>query len=280
MWDRVNRVVRSHAVVSACIPCIVFSSILLALSVPLENLTLSGMAIVTTVVKLALSAMIVWLMRKIQVFNTNNFRLGKMGKSLFLICVCATFAIIALLFTFVMLPGNRFISPNPSDFVTVALSQLLGVGVFEEVLFRGLVFGILLKKMGHSKRGLLNACAISSVIFGMYHIVNIDSIVVNAEVLSIGVVYPVISQIIYSTAFGLLAVALFIRSGTLWVPILIHGVGNLVVQTFFAFVSRDRILQFIETPIVMSLPEFIISTLMSTIPLLLAGLLLLRKASP
>jgi len=238
------------------------------------------MAIVTTVVKLALSAMIVWLMRKIQVFNTNNFRLGKMGKSLFLICVCATFAIIALLFTFVMLPGNRFISPNPSDFVIVALSQLLGVGVFEEVLFRGLVFGILLKKMGHSKRGLLKACAISSVIFGMYHIVNIGNIAINAEVLSIGVVYPVISQIIYSTAFGLLAVALFIRSGTLWVPILIHGVGNLVVQTFFAFVSRDRILQFIETPIVMSLPEFIISTLMSTMPLLLAGLLLLRKASP
>jgi len=179
-----------------------------------------------------------------------------------------------------MLPGNRFIAPNPSDFLIVALSQLLGVGVFEEVLFRGLVFKILLKKMGHSKRGLLSACAISSVIFGMHHIVNIGSIVINAENLSIGVVFPVISQIIYSTAFGLLAVALFIRSGTLWIPILIHGVGNLVVQTFVAFISREKILHFIETPIVMSVPEFIISTFMSAIPLLVAGLLLLRKVNP
>jgi len=230
--------------------------------------------------KLVLSAIVIWLMRKLQVFNIRDFGYGKMGKSLFLTCVGVVFLIISLLFIFVMLPENRFLAPNPSDFLIVALSQLLGVGVFEEVLFRGFVLKILLKKMGHSKTGMLNACIVSSVIFGLTHISNLVAIIIRTGNLSVDVVLPVISQIIFTTAFALLAIALFMRSGTLWMPILIHGVGNLAVQTFASFISRDRILQIFQDPIVMNIPEFIISTLMSTIPLLIAGLLLLRKVDP
>lgn len=79
-----------------------------------------------------------------------------------------------------------------------------------------------------------------------------------------GIILPVVSQIIFATAFGLLNAALFLRSGTLWIPILIYGGGNLAVQI----------------PVEMSVPEFIISTLMSTIPLLVAELVLLRKVEP
>ena len=280
MWDRMNKFVHSHVIISACILSVIFSPVLAGISILAANMTSSGRLTVFTIVKLVLSVIVIWLMRKMQVFNINDFNFDKTRKGVFLTCVGSVFAIIGLLYIFVQLPENRFIAPNLLDFLIVALSQLIGVGIFEEVLYRGLVLKILLKKLGHSKRGIINACVISSVIFGMVHITNIVDIAINAEHLSVGVILPIVSQIIFATAFGLLVVALFLRSGTLWIPILIHGVGNLVVQTFVAFISRDRILQFVQTPVEMSAPEFIISTLMSTIPLLVAGLVLLRKVKP
>jgi len=238
------------------------------------------MLIVSTFMMLVLSAITIWLMRKMQVFNISDFSYGKMGKNLFLACVGGVLLFIGLLFIFVMLPENRFLAPNPSDFLIVALSQLLGVSVFEEVLYRGFVLKILLKKMRHSKKGMINACVVSSVIFGLAHITNLFAIIIRSGHLSVGVVLPIISQIIYATAFGLLTVALFLRSGTLWIPILIHGVGNIAVQAFVSYTSHDRILQIFQDPAVWSIPEFIMNTLASAIPLLIAGLLLLRKVNP
>lgn len=280
MWERINKFVHSHVIISACILSFIFSPVLIGISILTANITPSSRLTVSTIVKLVLSVIVIWLMRKMQVFNINDFSFDKMRKGVFLTCIGSVFAIIGFLYIFVQLPENRFIAPNPLDFLIVTLSQLNGVGLFEEVLYRGLVLKILLIKLGHSKRGIINACVISSLIFGMVHITNIVDIAINAEHLSVGVILPVVSQIIFATAFGLLNVAIFLRSGTLWIPILIHGVGNLAVQTFFAFISRDRILQFVQTPVEMSVPEFIISTLMSTIPLLVAGLVLLRKVKP
>jgi membrane protease YdiL (CAAX protease family) len=219
-------------------------------------------------------------MWQMQVFNISDFSHNKMGKKLFLICIGISFAIVAFLFIFTQLPDNRFISPSPTDFIIVAFAQLFGVGILEEVLFRGLILKILLIKMRHSKKGIVNACVISSILFGVSHVGNIIYIAIDAVQLSVYVVLPVVSQIIFTTAFGILAVALFLRSGTLWIPILVHGVGNLIVQTFVAFVSRERIFQFVQTPIEMSIPEFFASTLISALPLLGAGLFLLRKVYP
>ena len=277
MWERINNFVHSRVIISACILCIAFYSILATIPFPLANITLSGELIVRTIILMALSAIVVWLMLKMQVFNINDFKLNKMGKGLFLICVGILFAVVGFLFLFTQLPDNRFIAPKPFDFLAVAFSQLVGVGIYEELLFRGLILKLLLLKMVHSKRGIINACVISSIIFGVSHVGNIIGIARIAEQLSVGVVLPVVSQVIFTTAFGVLAVALFLRSGTIWIPILIHGVGNLVAQTFFAFISRERIYQFAQTPIEMSISEFFTSTLMNTIPLLVVGLFLLRK---
>jgi membrane protease YdiL (CAAX protease family) len=243
-------------------------------------MTTSNLLIASVLVNLMSSTVAIWLMRKMQVFNINDLSFGKMGKSLFLTCVGIALAITGFLFIFILLPSNRFIAPSPLDYVAVALSHLIGVGIYEEVLFRGLVFKILLSKSGDSKRGVINACVVSSSIFGMTHVANIFDVVRNVEHLSVAVVLPVASQVIFTTAFGMLAVAIFLRFGTLWIPIVIHGVGNLVVQTFVAFISRDWMPQFLQTPTSMSISEFITSTLTSTIPVLGVGLLLLRNVNP
>jgi len=187
-----------------------------------------------------LSFIVIWLMRKMQVFTINDFNFAKKGKVCFLTCIGSVFAMIGFLYIFVQLPEIRFIAPDKLDFLIVAFSQLIGVGIFEEVLFRGLVLKILLKKLGSSKKGITNACVISSVIFGMVHITNIIDIAINNEYLSVGVILPVVSQIIFATAFGLLAAMLYLHSGSLWFPILIHGVGNLIVKHMLrlSFVTR------------------------------------------
>jgi membrane protease YdiL (CAAX protease family) len=45
--------------------------------------------------------------------------------------------------------------------------------MFEEVLFRGLILGVLLNKYYNSNNGILKSVIISSLIFGLIHIVNI-----------------------------------------------------------------------------------------------------------
>jgi len=49
----------------------------------------------------------------------------------------------------------------------------LSSGVFEEILFRGLILGVLLHKYHKSKHGILKSVIISCLIFGLMHIVNI-----------------------------------------------------------------------------------------------------------
>ncbi len=51
--------------------------------------------------------------------------------------------------------------------------ETLTSAMFEEVLFRGLILGVLLSKYYDSKNGILKSVIISSLIFGLVHIINI-----------------------------------------------------------------------------------------------------------
>lgn len=90
---------------------------------------------------------------------------------------------------------------------------MLFVGFLEEVIFRGLLF----KAM--QKDNLTAAVAVSSLTFGMGHIINLIN-GSGAELLSN------ILQIIYACATGFMLVMLFIRTKSLIVPIAFHGTFN------------------------------------------------------
>lgn len=148
------------------------------------------------------------------------------------------------------------------------------------MLFRGLILGLLLKQMGFTRQGIINACLVQSAIFGLWHLVNLYDVSRNVDSLSLGVVLPVVSQVFFTAAFALVAAALFLRSGTLWIPILVHGVGNLIVQTGTAYTSHQKMMQFIEDPVTMTTPEFLSSTLLPVVLLVAIAWLLLRKPLP
>jgi membrane protease YdiL (CAAX protease family) len=75
------------------------------------------------------------------------------------------------------------------------------VGFLEELIFRGFLFTAL------RKDSLKVAVIVSSVTFGMGHIVNL----LNGAPLG-----ETLLQIVYATAAGFLFTAIFLRGGSLW----------------------------------------------------------------
>ncbi|HWS28643.1 MAG TPA: type II CAAX endopeptidase family protein [Clostridia bacterium] len=85
------------------------------------------------------------------------------------------------------------------------------VGFVEELIFRGFLFKAVAKK------NMKTAILISSVAFGLGHIVNLIN---GAEVL------PTVLQIVYATAIGYLFTVFFVKSKSLVPCIIVHGAIN------------------------------------------------------
>jgi len=87
------------------------------------------------------------------------------------------------------------------------------VGFLEEIIFRGLLF----KAM--AKDNLQTAIIVSSVTFGLGHIVNLFN-GSGADLLSSGL------QVVYAIAAGFLFTVLFYKTKSLWACIITHGCLN------------------------------------------------------
>ncbi len=106
--------------------------------------------------------------------------------------------------------GGFAMQLSPAETVCYVIS-MIGVGILEEVIFRGLLFQSLCKDSYKA------AVVISSVTFGIGHIVNL---------LNGAAFLPTLLQIIYATAAGFLFTILFQKSGTLLPCIVTHCVIN------------------------------------------------------
>lgn len=108
---------------------------------------------------------------------------------------------------------------------------MLFVGFLEEVIFRGLLFEAM------KKDSLKAAVIVSSLTFGMGHIINLFN-GSGAELI------PNILQIIYASATGFMLVMLYLKTKSLVVPIAFHGAFNAL--SVFAdegvLTERDRII--------------------------------------
>jgi membrane protease YdiL (CAAX protease family) len=89
------------------------------------------------------------------------------------------------------------------------------VGFLEEVIFRGLLFGAM------KKDNLMVAVIVSSITFGMGHIINL----INGSGADL---VPNLLQVVYATAAGLMFVMLYYRSQSLVVCIGAHGLFNAI----------------------------------------------------
>ena len=119
--------------------------------------------------------------------------------------------------------GYSVISINPILFIIPPLAMGFTSAIFEEVLFRGIIFRITEEKLGS-----YIALIISALIFGALHLTNPNSS------LSAGIGLAIQA--------GLLLAAAYIYSRNLWFPIAIHFAWNFTQSAIFgANVSGNTI---------------------------------------
>jgi len=279
MWEKINKFIYSRVILSAILIVVLFI-ILLGL---FSGLTISNdmdtslLLVIFTIGQLVLSILAIWLMRKLDVFNINDFKFKDMGKGFLLAWVGFVCIIIYSIVSIIELPANSFVTPNILYLLIIFVHLLFGTSIFEEVLLRGLILKVLLKKMSHSKRGIIIACIISSAVFGIAHIGNIITITDKS---SIGSYLLVFSQLIYAAAAGFFFAALFLRTKTLWIPIVMHTLFNLPTYIIDAITSPGDVLFITETLNEINIPWLIINTLLVLILFIAAGLVLLKKVQP
>ena len=111
----------------------------------------------------------------------------------------------------------------------------LGIGMAEEVFFRGIICGAWL---GH---GVGKAMMISSVLFGLSHILNIAG---GAEL------GETVLQICFALVYGMVFALIFAESGSLLPCVLLHALHD-----FCAFISGEGSAQF---EIILGAVQFIV----------------------
>lgn len=119
---------------------------------------------------------------------------------------------------------NTFFENEIVVLTIYTLDKLLGA-TFEEILFRGLVLSLMLYKFIAAEKGLLKSVLLSSLIFGLFHIINYWTI--N---LSIKSVY---NQVFATFCIGVLWSAIYLKTRNIVLLIGIHFISN-----YFAMMER------------------------------------------
>ncbi len=100
---------------------------------------------------------------------------------------------------------------NSSSEIIFHVLTMINIGFLEEIIFRGLLFKMI------EKDNVKTAIIVSSITFGIGHIVNILN---GADLI------PTLLQVCYAIAIGYMLVIVFYRSKSLIPCIIFHGVFN------------------------------------------------------
>lgn len=154
----------------------------------------------------------------------------------------------------------------PHSFSISFLSNLVVIlmkAMTEEVVFRGLILGRLMKiKPSRPGRNVL----ISALIFGLLHFANLPG----------NDFYDIMGQAIYAFYMGLLFGILLVKTRNVWLLGLVHGLLN------FIFSPHDSATQLIEPVIVYSFRDYIIQAIKLAVlfsPILIFYFVLLKKVT-
>lgn len=133
------------------------------------------------------------------------------------IFIAISFVIAINNFPFIsVLSGDAYVSGNSIDIALFAI-QCFVVGGFEELAFRGFAFILILQKLEKSTKGAFVSIALSSVLFGLIHIINVFAGAGIGNVLL---------QIGYSALIGGLASVVLLKTHNIWYCVVLHALYN------------------------------------------------------
>lgn len=151
--------------------------------------------------------------------------------------------------------------------ITIILFILLYLttGIYEEFLFRGLFMSVFINKWVKTKRDLFGVVILINFLFGVFHIVNL--------LLGRSTLLATVTQIIYSTFFGVFFSCCLLAIKSIWPVVIVHAIFNIsnclndisVVSTFGKIDTTNTTM------------SDVMSSLIVTLPLLIYGLILLGR---
>ncbi|MEO1263638.1 MAG: CPBP family intramembrane glutamic endopeptidase [Bacteroidota bacterium] len=143
--------------------------------------------------------------------------------------------LIAYIFVFAGQGFNTFLTIDfnliPLKKVLIYSTEVFTAALLEEVLFRGLILGLLLAKYYQTKNGILKSVVLSGLIFGSVHIINI---ITKPYGITTGGVF---NQIYAASCLGVMYAATYVKTRNIIFLALLHfasnffaGIGELLPQ--------------------------------------------------
>lgn len=123
--------------------------------------------------------------------------------------------LLVLLLIFIA-PALKMYATASSVLLNLVIAVL--VALFEEFLFRGLLFHLFLKAARAKGNQLIMAAVASSALFSLTHLANLTHQSLNVTVL----------QLIFTFVFGLLLCGVYYKSGSLIWPLVLHALNDFI----------------------------------------------------
>lgn len=153
----------------------------------------------------------VWLMSKLSLLQNAGFKKKGLLKGLLLGIPFLVLGIISAVYSNLGIDLSKLGSPDIYKILIFTLSMFM-VGAAEEVVFRGLLFNNMVKKWGTYRQGIIKAIAISALIFGAIHLLNVF----------VSPPLTVVVQAINAACAGVLFSVIYLRCNNIWAVIIIH----------------------------------------------------------
>lgn len=141
------------------------------------------------------------------------------------------------------------------------LADNFGVGLFEETLLRGVCFYILFQAWQHQPGGIYKAAVTQGLIFGLLHLMNLDS----------NPVQDTIIQVVYATLLGVGFAGLTAYTRSIWPGIFVHTFINLMG-------SADALMDAAPTQTPGDLSGYMVAIVLITLLSTLPGIWCLHRA--
>ena len=145
---------------------------------------------------------------------------------------------------------------------------LLGIGIREEILYRGVISNAIARKYGSTTKGLWITALSSGAMFGAMHLSNAFYGVSFAGALT---------QAIGCVAGGILYCAIYLRGGSIWVVALLHSLKDTLPMLKMLFTNFAENVTAAEVDMMSSYRPDPINVIIFAVQVLLAAFLL-RKS--
>lgn len=152
----------------------------------------------------------------------------------------------------------------PISEILIFVGWMLMVGVFEELMMRGLILNKFLQKWGHTQKGIYRSVWLSSLLFGIAHLVNLLD--------TPQLVVATLALVIYATFIGVFLASIYLRGGNLWASIICHATVDFTAYFTEIFSKAIEVKQKTDITPIMGLVNILFDTIF-----LVAGLWYLRK---